>query len=40
MSPHISAWSENMIDRRSKLISNNINRLYEGKVLINVVKKG
>ena len=40
MSPHISAWSENMIDRRSKVISNNINRLYEGKVLMNVVKKG
>ncbi len=39
MSPHISAWSENMIERRSKVISNNINRLYENKNLINIVKK-
>ncbi len=39
MSPHISAWSENMIERRSKVISNNINRLYTKKSLINVVKR-
>ena len=39
MSPHISAWSENMIDRRSQVISDNINRLYNKKGLINVVKK-
>ena len=39
MSPHISAWSENMIERRSKVISDNINRLYNNKKLNNVVKK-
>ena len=39
MSPHISAWSENMIERRSKVIGNNINRLYERKNLVNIVKK-
>ena len=39
MSPHISAWSENMIERRSRVISENINRLYNKKGLINLVKK-
>ena len=38
MSPHISAWSENMIERRSRVISDNINRLYSKKGLINLVK--
>tara|TARA_E500000178_G_scaffold282007_1_gene282441 strand:+ start:947 stop:1945 length:999 start_codon:yes stop_codon:yes gene_type:complete len=38
MSPHISAWSENMISRRSKVISENINRLYLKKKLNNIVK--
>ena len=37
MSPHISAWSENMIERRSRIISDNINRLYNKKGLINKV---
>jgi phosphoglycerate dehydrogenase-like enzyme len=37
MSPHISAWSENMIERRSRVISDNINRLYNKKRLINTV---
>jgi phosphoglycerate dehydrogenase-like enzyme len=38
MSPHISAWSENMIERRSRVISDNINRLYSKKGLINTVR--
>ena len=38
MSPHISAWSENMIERRSRVISDNINRLYNKKNLTNKVK--
>ena len=38
MSPHISAWSENMLERRSRVISDNINRLYNKKGLINLVK--
>ena len=38
MTPHISAWSENMIQRRSRVISENINRLYNKKGLINLVK--
>ena len=38
MSPHISAWSENMIERRSRVISDNINRLYNKKGLINKVR--
>ena len=35
MTPHISAWSEEMIVRRSNIISNNIERLYFNKKLIN-----
>ena len=35
MTPHISAWSEDMIKRRSNMISNNIERLYLNKKLIN-----
>ena len=38
MSPHISAWSENMIERRSRVISDNINRLYSKRGLINTVR--
>jgi lactate dehydrogenase-like 2-hydroxyacid dehydrogenase len=37
MSPHISAWSEEMIKRRSSIISENINRLYSKKKLMNKV---
>ncbi len=38
MTPHISAWSEGMIRRRSLIISENINRLYNGKKLLNEIK--
>lgn len=38
MTPHISAWSEGMIKRRAKIISENINRLYVKKKLINEIK--
>jgi len=38
MSPHISAWSEGMIKRRSKVISENINKLYFKKKLTNIIK--
>ena len=35
MTPHISAWSDEMIMRRSSIISSNIERLYFKKKLIN-----
>ena len=38
MTPHISAWSEGMIKRRSIIISENINRLYKSKKLLNEIK--
>ena len=38
MTPHISAWSEGMIKRRSQIISDNINRLRSNKKLINEIK--
>ena len=38
MTPHISAWSEEMIMRRSSVISNNIERLYLNKKLKNQLK--
>ena len=37
MTPHISAWSEGMIIRRSKIIGKNIENLYNNKKLINLV---
>ena len=37
MTPHISAWSEEMIMRRSSVISNNIERLYLNKKLLNQI---
>ena len=38
MTPHISAWSEGMIKRRSIIISENINRLYKSRKLLNEIK--
>lgn len=38
MTPHISAWSEEMIIRRSKTISDNIEKLYNKKKLTNQLK--
>ena len=38
MTPHISAWSEEMLVRRSNLISSNIEKLYLKKSLINQLK--
>ena len=37
MTPHISAWSENMIIRRSTVIKKNIENLYHGKKLFNQI---
>ncbi len=38
MTPHISAWSENMIIRRSSFIKKNIENLYYNKKLLNLIK--
>ena len=38
MTPHISAWSEEMIMRRCAVISNNIERLYFKKKLKNQIR--
>jgi phosphoglycerate dehydrogenase-like enzyme len=38
--PHASAWSEGLIDRRYDVIADNITRLAEGRPLRNVVKAG
>ena len=38
MTPHISAWSNNMILRRSELIKKNIDNLFNKKELYNQVK--
>ena len=38
MTPHVSAWSKNMIVRRAKLIKLNIENLYNKKKLINEIK--
>ena len=37
MTPHISAWSKNMILRRSELIKTNIENLFNKKKLYNQV---
>ena len=37
MTPHISAWSKNMIIRRSDLIKTNIENLFNGKDLYNQI---
>ena len=37
MTPHISAWSEEMIIRRSRLIAKNIENFYNDKKLINQI---
>ena len=38
MTPHVSAWSKNMVARRAKLIKLNIENLYNNKKLINEIK--
>ena len=38
MTPHISAWSSNMILRRSEIIKKNIDNLFNKKKLHNQVK--
>ena len=38
MTPHISAWSKNMIIRRSKIIKKNIENLFNGKKLLNQIE--
>ena len=38
MTPHISAWSSNMISRRSELIKKNIDNLFNKKKLYNQIK--
>ena len=38
MTPHISAWTEDMIIRRAEVIKKNIENLYSKKSLLNKVK--
>ncbi len=37
MTPHCSGWTEGLIDRRFSVISENINRFYDGRSLLNQV---
>ena len=37
MSPHMSGWTEGTVQRRKQTIADNINRLSEGKALLNVL---
>ena len=37
MSSHASAWTEQLKPRRNKIIATNLNRLANGKKLLNVV---
>jgi phosphoglycerate dehydrogenase-like enzyme len=38
MTPHISGWTEGMLDARSKLIADNIARTARGEMPLNVIK--
>ena len=40
MTPHASAWTNNLTTRRCQAIADNLNRLARGEPLINVVKQG
>ncbi len=37
MTPHMSGWTEGTVQRRKQTIADNINRLSEGKALLNVL---
>lgn len=37
MSPHMSGWTEGTVQRRKQTIADNINRLYKGQSLLNVL---
>ena len=39
MSPHASAWTDALIQRRTRFIAENLNRLSKGQALLNVVKQ-
>ena len=38
MTPHISGWTEGMLEARSKLIADNIARTARGEMPLNVIK--
>jgi phosphoglycerate dehydrogenase-like enzyme len=40
MTPHASAWTNNLTARRCQSIADNLNRLARGEALINIVKQG
>ena len=37
MTPHVSAWTDGMLEARAKLIAENIARIAEGKIPSNLV---
>jgi phosphoglycerate dehydrogenase-like enzyme len=37
MTPHMSGWTEGTVQRRKQTIADNINRLYKGQSLLNVL---
>ncbi len=39
MTPHASAWTEQLIPRRNRLIARNLDRLVRGEPLLNVVRE-
>ena len=40
MTPHVSAWTNNLTPRRCQAIADDLNRLARGEPLINIVKQG
>lgn len=40
MTPHASAWTNNLTPRRCQAIADSLNRRARGELLINVVKQG
>jgi phosphoglycerate dehydrogenase-like enzyme len=37
MTPHMSGWTEGTVQRRKQTIADNINRLWAGEALLNVL---
>ena len=40
MTPHMSGWTTGTVRRRQKTMAENINRLVEGKPLMNIIREG
>jgi len=38
MTPHVSGWTEGMLDARAKLIAENIRRVAVGEIPLNLIR--